>query len=123
VQPAQQQAEASTTLTLSTTAPQNHQLSFAQVVTASNSITFEPLPTPEIQGEALTIKISREAYARGLDACKRNLHGKIVLNKRDKPYTSKDIMAKLQKQWKTSENWHMLSLSRSYDEFSFTSYP
>jgi len=37
-----------------------------------------------------------EAYVRGLGACKVNLQGILVLNKGDKPYSSKDIITKLQ---------------------------
>jgi hypothetical protein len=44
-----------------------------------------------------------------------------VLNKGDKPYTTKEIQQKLEKQWKTTASWTMLSLGRGYYEFFFTS--
>ena len=51
--------------------------------------------------------------------CKTNLRGRLVLNKGDKPYATKDIQLKLQKIWKTTGTWRMLSLGRGYYEFFF----
>jgi len=48
------------------------------------------------------------------------LCGRLVWNKGDKPYTTKDIQQRLQKQWKTTRSCTMLSLSKGYYEFSFT---
>jgi len=69
----------------------------------------------------VSIKISPEIYEKGLAVCKRNLGGRLVLNKGDKPYTTKEIQQKLEKQWKTTASWTMLSLGRGYYEFFFTS--
>jgi len=52
--------------------------------------------------ETLSIMITNEAYVRGLEAFKVNFRGRLVLNKGDKPYCSKDIVAKLHKLWKTN---------------------
>jgi len=41
------------------------------------------------------------------------------MNKGDKPYTTKDIQTKLQKEWKTTWSWTMLPLGKGYYEFSF----
>jgi len=41
------------------------------------------------------------------------------LNKGDKPYSSTEILQKLQKQWITSGMWSLLSLGRGYFEFYF----
>ena len=51
--------------------------------------------------------------------CKRNLRGRLVLNKADKPYASKEIEEKLRKQWKTAAPWTLLSLGRGFYEFFF----
>jgi len=51
--------------------------------------------------------------------CVRNLRGRLVLNKGDKPYTLKEIEDKLKKQWKTAAPWTLLSLGRGYYEFFF----
>lgn len=57
--------------------------------------TAEPLPLPFIRGDTLSISVSTTAYSRGLDYCKANLRGRLVLNKGDKPYATKYITAKL----------------------------
>jgi len=49
------------------------------------------------------------------------MHGRLFLNKGDKPYTAKEITAKLSNQWKTKCPWHLISLGRGFFEFSFTS--
>jgi hypothetical protein len=43
------------------------------------------------------------------------------LSKGDKPYSSSKIQQKLQKQWKTTSPWSLLSLGRGYFEFYFAS--
>jgi len=64
----------------------------------------------------------QDVYQRGVDACERNLRGRIMLNKGDKPYTSHDIKQKLNKKWNTTCPWTMFSLRRGYYEFTFASY-
>jgi hypothetical protein len=82
---------------LTTVVPHNQYLSFSQVVTAIRALSHLNL----FQHQQ-SIKIMQEAYAQGLDAYEHNLRGILVLYKEDKPYTSKDITTKLQKQWNTS---------------------
>jgi hypothetical protein len=89
---------------------------------ASHVQFVEPLATPFIRGETLSIKITHETYVRGVEACKFNLRGRLILNKVDKPYSSNDIVAKLQKLWKTVGQWDMTPLGRGYYEFSFATY-
>jgi len=93
---------------------------FAQALRGTPSTT-EPLPLPSIRGEILSISISTAAYSWGLDYCKINLRGRLILNKGGKPYATKDITAKLQKLWKVKGPWHMLSLGRGFYEFIFSS--
>ena len=50
-----------------------------------------------------------------------NLHGRLVLNKGDKPYTAKEISDKLSKQGKTAAPWKLISLGKGFFEFSFAS--
>jgi len=94
---------------------------FAQALCGCSQTTTKPLPLPTICGETLSISISVAAYSRGVDYCKINLRGRLVLNKGDKPYATKDITAKLQKLWKVKGPWHMLSLGRWLYEFFFAS--
>lgn len=96
--------------------------SFAQALVASHShSTNENLPQPAIYGETLSNRISQLMYEKGVDVCQRNLRGRLVLNKGDKLYTSKEIEVKLQKQWKTTAPWTLLSLGRGFFEFFFAS--
>ncbi|AES98383.1 hypothetical protein MTR_5g067840 [Medicago truncatula] len=50
-----------------------------------------PLPQPTIRGDYLSIKITDEVYAKGLEKCKHHMHDRLFLNKGDKPYTAKEI--------------------------------
>ena len=84
--------------------------------------TSTPLPAPVIRGETLCIPISNETYAQGIDACKRNLRGKLILNKSDKPYGSREVHTKLQQLWTNIEPWKMMPLGKGYFEFYYTSY-
>lgn len=96
-----------------------HKSSFVQALRGSQVKISEPLPVPSIRGETLFVKITNDAYFRGLEVCKINLHGRLVLNKGNKPYSSKDVFAKLQKVWKVIGQWRMLSLGRGFYEFFF----
>lgn len=95
--------------------------SFAQALRGSKVTYADPLPTHVILGETLSIHITKDAYFRGLAACRTNLRGRLMLNKGDKPYSSKDIFAKFQSIWKVSGPWSLLSLGRGFDEFTFAS--
>jgi len=95
-------------------------VSFAQALTGSTkAASNDNLPQPSIRGERVSIKITQDFYERGMNFCKSNLRGRLVLNKGDKPYSTKEIESKLQKLWKTGGAWHMLSLGRGYYEFFF----
>lgn len=99
-------------------------ISFAQVLKAPHSVSSnENLPHPSIRGEKVSIIISQEVYEKGIEFCKRHLRGRLVLNKGDKTYLTRDIQLKLQKQWKTTttQTWTMLLLGSGYYEFSFDS--
>jgi len=49
-----------------------------------------------------------------MNFCKTNLRGSLVLDKGDKPYSTKEIESKLQKLWKIKGAWRMISLGRGY---------
>lgn len=94
--------------------------SFAQALRGPPT-SSDPLPLPSIRGDILSMSISATTYTRGVDYCKINLRGRLVLSKGDKPYVTKDITAKLQKLWKVKGPWHMLSLGQGFYEFFFAS--
>lgn len=62
---------------------------------ASQEIDVNSLPAPCIKGDLVCIKISQDGYARGLELCLKNLHGRVVLNKGDVPLTAHALQAKL----------------------------
>ncbi|AES64896.1 DUF4283 domain protein [Medicago truncatula] len=45
----------------------------------------------------------------------------LVLNKGDKPFSTREIESRLQKLWKTAGAWRMMSLGRGFYEFFFAS--
>jgi hypothetical protein len=49
------------------------------------------------------------------------MHGRLFLNMGDKPYTPKEIFAKLLKLWRTKGPWHLISLGHGFYEFSYFS--
>jgi hypothetical protein len=94
--------------------------SFAQALQGKSALS-DPLPVPSIRGDMLSVKITDDVYARGLDFCKTNLRGRLVFNKGDKPLSSKDLADRLQKVWKVKGPWHLTSLGRGFYEFFFNS--
>ena len=97
-------------------------ISFAQALaTTPKTSSNDNMPKPLIRGESVSITITQQIYEKGLEICKHNLRGRLVLNKGDKPYTTKDIHLKLQKQWKTTGEWSMRPLGSGYFEFIFSS--
>jgi hypothetical protein len=93
-----------------------------QVLSDSCDIQISQLPAPAIKGDALSIKITQSEYERGVSDCKKNLHGRLVLNKGDKPMTARDLSSKLTLLWKTTGQWRMISLGRGFYEFQFASF-
>ena len=76
-------------------------VSIAQALTGSTrAASNDNLPQPKIRGETLSVKITQEIYDRGTDFCKSNLRGRLVLNKGDKPFSTREIELRLQKLWK-----------------------
>lgn len=90
---------------------------FGQALKSSHTVSInDNLPKRSI---LVSFRISQSMYEKGINFCKRNLRGRFVLNKGDKPYTSKEIEAKLQKHWKTAAPWTLSSLGRGFYEFFF----
>lgn len=52
------------------------------------------MPKPMIKGKK-SIKISHEECTKGLEDCKNNLYGRLVMGKGYKPLTTRDITEKL----------------------------
>jgi len=96
--------------------------SFAQaLVSATVTENSAPLPSPIVRGETLSIQISQETYARGIEVCKRNLRGRLMLSKGDKPDGYREVLIKLQQLWTNIGPWKMTPLGKGYFEFAFAS--
>jgi hypothetical protein len=78
--------------------PQNQALSrsFAQVLHDSCEIQISQLLRAMIKGDSLYIKIMQEEYELGLTECKKNLHGRLLLKKGDKPVSGDCLRPKNQ---------------------------
>lgn len=83
--------------------------------------TSSTLPSPVVRGETLCIPISDDTYEKGIEVCKRNLRGRLILNKGDKPYSSREVQTKLQQLWKNIGPWKLTPLGKGYFEFYFSS--
>lgn len=94
---------------------------FAQVVPNVCSIPNSQLPQSVINGDMRSIEIPEHEYESGTDACKLNLHGKIIWPKGATPLTVFDLKKKLSQYWKNLSQWGITSLGRGYYEFIFTS--
>lgn len=94
--------------------------SFAAALGGKNStIDTDPLSTPCIKGDALSIRIGQDEYQRGLAECQNALRARLTLSKGDKPYTASDLSTKLGTIWKTTAKWKMVPLGKGYYDFHF----
>jgi len=68
---------------------------FAQAVSNVCRIPNSQPPQPVIKGDKLSIKIPEHEYEASTDACKLNLHGRIIWPKGATPLTVFDLKKKL----------------------------
>ncbi|PNX58546.1 pectin acetylesterase, partial [Trifolium pratense] len=73
-----------------------------------------------IEGADLAISIMEEDYEAGIEACKHNLHGRIIWPKGATPLTVSDLKNKLSTMWKDLSKWGVSSLGKGYYEFVFS---
>jgi len=71
------------------------QNTFAQVVSNICDIPLSQLPKPCLKGDRRAIQIPDDEYEVGLEACKHNLQGRIILPKRSNPITVENLRSKL----------------------------
>lgn len=72
----------------------------AQALNNAYDIPLSQLPIPCVKGHAIVVKIPEEEYIAGVESCKNNLHGRLVLSKGDEPYKIDDLRLKLMQHWK-----------------------
>lgn len=98
-----------------------HRKTFAQALNNSCDISTSQLPKPCLKGDAIAIKIPEEEYKAGLERCKNNLRGRLILSNDDSPVKFIDLKSKLSAHWKSISQWSMISLGKAFYEFSFAS--
>jgi hypothetical protein len=101
--------------------PPKPQKSFAQALTNLCDIPLSQFQQPVVKGDRLAIEIPEAAYEAGLEACKHNLHGRILWPKGSTPLSVVALKAKLASVWKDMSNWGIISLGKGYFEFTFSS--
>lgn len=77
---------------------------------------------PSVKEESFWIKIYQQEYENGLVGCKKNLRGRPIMNKGDKPYTTKDLITRLNKIWKIVGKWEIVSLGKGFYKFNLAKY-
>lgn len=100
------------------------QKTFAQALNNSNNLCDIPtsqLPQPVVKGDRLAIEIPESIYEAGLEACKHNLHGRILWPKGSTPLSVVALKTKLSHVWKDLSRWGVISLGKGFFEFTFSS--
>jgi hypothetical protein len=78
------------------------------------------MPQPCLKGDDLAIMILEDDYMANVDACKLNLHGRVIWPKGATPLTVVALKNKLDTFWKGLSKWGITSLGRGYFEFVFS---
>jgi hypothetical protein len=106
-----------------TNEPPKPQKTFAQALAPTNlcDIPLSQFQQPVVKGDRLAIEIPEAAYEAGLEACKHNLHGRILWPKGSTPLSVVALKAKLALIWKDLSRWGVISLGKGYFEFTFSS--
>ncbi|MCH81555.1 hypothetical protein A2U01_0002345, partial [Trifolium medium] len=94
---------------------------FAQAVNNLCDIPLSQLPQPVVKGDRLAIEIPENYYLVGLEACKHNLHGRILWPKGSTPLSVAALKEKLSLIWKDLSKWGIISLGKGFYEFTFSS--
>ncbi|XP_045802493.1 uncharacterized protein LOC123896099 [Trifolium pratense] len=93
--------------------------SFAQALQNVCDVPVGNFPKPCLKGKRLSIKIPEDSYKAGLDRCKNNLHGRLIMAKGDKPLRLHEIREKLTKAWAPVNKWQITPLGKGFYEFYF----
>ncbi|KAF1876311.1 hypothetical protein Lal_00029658 [Lupinus albus] len=94
---------------------------FAQAVKNTGDVSLAHLPQPCFKGDVVAVKISEAAYQAGLQRCRNNPHGRLILAKGDQPIKFAELKPKLIELWSLVGKWSMISLGRGFYEFAFSS--
>jgi hypothetical protein len=97
--PCLSQSSKDSALPKTSTPPQ--QRSFAQALTNVCDIPLSQFPKPCLKGDHVAIAIPETDYLADIDACKYNLHGRIMLPKGSSPLSIDGVKSKLSVLWKS----------------------
>jgi hypothetical protein len=100
---------------------QNQNKSFAKTLSNVCDIPVSQFPQPCVKGDRLAIPIPDDEYMAGMEACKHNLHGRMVWPKGSTPLTVVSLKNKLTLIWKDLSRWGITSLGKGFYEFCFSS--
>jgi hypothetical protein len=103
------------------TAPNKPKRTFAQALNNLCDIPLSQFPQPVVKGDRLAIEIPESIYEAGLEACKHNLHGRILWPKGSTPLSVVALKTKLSHVWKDLSRWGVISLGKGFFEFTFSS--
>jgi hypothetical protein len=73
-------------------------------------IPLSQFQQPVVKGDRLAIEIPEAAHEAGLEACKHNLHGRILWPKGSTPLSVVALKAKLASIWKDLSRWGVISI-------------
>jgi len=105
---------------LVTPSPSVTNRSFAHAFLNKVDVSLNQLPKPCLKGNSLSIKIAEDAYQSNLVNCNNYLHGRLVMSRGDKPFSSRDLREKLLQLWKPMNQWKMIPMGRGFFEFRFS---
>lgn len=71
-----------------------------------------------VKEETVTVQVNDD-YVAGLENCEHHLHGRIVLNKGDKPLTHSEFCSKISKSSRFLVSWKEIHLGKEFYEFKF----
>ncbi|WJX63397.1 hypothetical protein P8452_48286 [Trifolium repens] len=105
---------------ITTIAPPKPQKTFAQALNNLCDIPLSQFPQPVVKGDRLAIEIPESIYEAGLEACKHNLHGRILWPKGSTPLSVVALKTKLSQVWKDLSRWGVISHGKGFFEFTFS---
>jgi hypothetical protein len=94
--------------------------SFSQAISNVCEIPLSQLPQPCVKGDMIAFPIPEEEYSTGVNACRHNLHRRIIWPKGATPLTVAAVKSKLAPMWKDLSQWGVSSLGKDLYEFVFS---
>ncbi|MCI06175.1 NBS resistance protein [Trifolium medium] len=95
--------------------------SFAQALAnEAIEVSSNPLPTPIVKGEHISVRITQEEYYKGVADCRNHLLGRLILKRGERSLTTQELYAKLKSIWQNLSPWKLAPLGKGFFEFRFS---